>query len=141
MILCPFHPAHLTEITLQRATPKDVGLFSDPVYAESLKHGDAFSMFDQGVLIACLGVFECWEGRGIAWAMFDERAGRFFPQLSLRARKYLRECRFQRVEAYIDEGFAASVRWAKLMGFKKEGNMRKFSPKGADMALFAWTKD
>jgi hypothetical protein len=139
MILAPFLPAHLQEIELQRKTPKDVGLFSDPRYGESLLSGDAFSVFDGPTLKASLGVFDFMPGVGIAWAMFSQDAGSLLPALSLRARKYLRNCRFRRIEAYIDPNFAESIRWATLMGFQFEGVMKKHSPRGDDL-MYAWVK-
>lgn len=141
MILGPFHPNHLIEIELQRATVKDVSLFSDPEYGAALAAGDALSVFDdKGELKACLGVFELMSGLGVAWAMFSQDAGRYLPAISLRARRYLRQCRFRRVEAWIDPGFEQSVRWAKLMNFQFEGVMRKRSPTHDDH-MYAWVKE
>lgn len=140
MILAPFHRNHLIEIELQRKTPKDVGLFSDSSYGDTLAAGDSYSIFDGGEVKACLGVFDFMPGVGIAWAMFTQDAGRLLPSLSLRARRYLRTCKFRRVEAYLDPNFAESIRWAELMGFQFEGVMKKHSPRGDDL-LYAWVKE
>ncbi len=140
MLMTPFHPNHLIEIALQRKTPKDVGLFSDPKYGESLLLGDAFSVFDGGEVRACLGVVDFLPGIGIAWAMFAQEAGKFLPALSLRARRYLRDCNYRRIEAYIDPDFAESVRWATLMNFHFEGVMKKHAPTG-DHHLYAWVRE
>jgi hypothetical protein len=141
VILGPFHPAHLLEIELQRATPKDVSLFSDPGYGEALAHGDSRSVFDEaGKVRACLGVFEFMPGLGIAWAMFSPGSWRLLPEISAMAADYLSACRFRRIEAHMNPRFRASLRWAKRMGFQFEGVMRQHSPAG-DAHLYAWIKE
>lgn len=141
ILFAPFHPGHLLEIELQRATPKDVPLFSDPQYGEALAAGDSRSVFDEaGHVRACLGVFEFMPGLGIAWAMFSPGAAKLLPEISAHAADYLASCKFRRVEAHINPAFRASVRWAKRMGFQFEGVMRKHSPFG-DAHLYAWIKE
>jgi hypothetical protein len=140
VILGPFHPAHLLEIELQRATPKDVSLFSDPTYGEALASGDSRSVFDDaGHVRACLGVFEAMPGLGWAWAMFSPGAAKLLPEISDYARDYLATCRFRRIEGHINPAFRASIRWAKRMGFQFEGVMRRHTPNG-DAHLYAWVR-
>lgn len=142
MILVPFHPGHLLEIQVQRKQPVDVSLFSDPSYGEALAAGDSYTAFDNGEVTACLGVFEFWKGRGIAWAMFSEKAGRILPVLSLKAKRYMKTCKFNRIEAHIDPDFKESLRWCELMGFKRETPepMQQFSPDGKAHYLYAWIR-
>lgn len=141
MIFSPFHPGHLHEIELQRATPKDVSLFADPSYGETLATCDSRSVLDDdGHVRACLGVFDFLPGVGIAWAMFSPGAAKLLPEISAYAADYLAACKFRRVEAHINPNFRASIRWAKRMGFVFEGVMRQHTPTG-DAHLYAWVKE
>ncbi len=142
MILVPFQSHHLMEIELQRKQKRDVTYFADPEYGAALEAGDSFTVFHDGEIAACLGVFEFWKGRGIAWAMFTEKAGKVLPALSLKARRYMKQCRFNRIEAHIDPDFKESLRWCELMGFKRETPepMPNFSPEGKAHYLYAWTR-
>lgn len=141
MIIAPFHPGHLQEIELQRATPKDVSLFADPTYGETLAQCDAQSVLDDaGHVRACLGVFDFMPGIGIAWAMFSPGAAKLLPAISAHAKGYLAACPFRRIEAHINPNFRASIRWARRMGFEFEGVMRQHSPTFGDAHLYAWIK-
>jgi hypothetical protein len=140
MIVAPFHPGHLREIELQRATPKDVALFTDPGYGESLAACDARTVFEDGVVRACLGVFDFMPGLGIAWAMFSPGSWHLLPEISAVAADYLSTCTYRRIEAHINPTFRPSVRWAKRMRFQFEGVMRQHAPDG-DRHLYAWLKE
>jgi hypothetical protein len=138
VIVAPFHPAHLLEIRAQPAQPKDFALFSDPEYGEQLLAGDAFSVFDAaGQVQAVLGVAPLWENRGAAWAVLSGECGPVFVAMHKQAKAYFDRCRFARVEAYIDPNFPQAVRWIELLGFQREGLMRKFTPAGADNYLYS----
>lgn len=141
ILFAPFHPGHLLEIELQRATPKDAPLFADEQYGAALAAGDSRSVLDEGGQVrACLGVFEAMPGLGWAWAMFSPGAARLLPEIEAHVREYLATCRFRRIEGHINPAFRASVRWAKRMGFQFEGVMRSHSPAG-DAHLYAWIKE
>jgi len=140
MIVAPFHPAHLIELRTQAQQPKDLALFSDPDYGQSLASGDSFSIFDSaGELQACLGVFELWRGRGLAWALLSANVHRLMLPISYRARSFFQGSKYDRIEAYIDPNFPQAIRWIELLGFVRETAepMRKFTPTGADQYLYA----
>lgn len=137
MLVAPFHPAHLVEIRAQPRQPKDLMLYSDPSYGESLAEGQAFSVFDSGGLKACLGVVDMGTGRGLGWAVLSCDLKALMAPMTLRARQFFRESAFRRVEAYIDPNFPQAIRWAGLLGFEREGLMKCFTPSGADQYLYA----
>lgn len=140
MIVAPFHPAHLIELRTQERQPKDLALFSDPEYGQSLASGDAFSVFDAaGELQACLGVFELWTGRGLGWALLSGNVTQLMVPITKRARAFFDASAYRRVEAYVDPNFPQALRWVELLGFKRETPepMLNFTPTGGAQYLYA----
>jgi hypothetical protein len=138
MLVVPFLPAHLIEIQAQPQTPKDLSIFGDPSYGESLSSGgEAFTVFHDGEILACLGVFQFWPGRGVCWAVLSSDLRKHMVGLSKRIRTFFDQSGYRRLEATIAPDFPAAIRWAELLGFERECLMRAYTPSGADQYLYS----
>ncbi len=87
-----------------------------------------------GEVIACIGLIQHWPGRRYVWAYLAHNA----PMIPLtwKVRRWLKYHGQGRIEAAIDPQFDASVRWARRLGFKREGRMEQYVP-GKDYDLYA----
>lgn len=142
--IVPFEPEHLKQIA-PRIQPwqEDMRAYFDrPGYAEMLtRNGEAYTMTKDGVAIACAGVQEAWENRGIAWALLTLDVGPHMRALTRAVSIYTNTlAKWHRIEAYVDTRFPAGERWIKMLGFRIEGVMRQFTPDGADNFLCAKLK-
>lgn len=142
--IVPFKAEHLAQIApkLQPWQDEMRAYFDRPGYAEMLiKDGEAYTMTCDGVPIACAGVQEAWNNRGVAWALISTDAGLHMHAVTRAVRMYLTQfAKWNRVEAYVDVRFTAGERWIKMLGFKIEGVMREFTPEGSDTYLCARLK-
>ena len=99
---------------------------------------DAYTLLHDGRVIACAGVMELWQGRGMAWALLADNIGQAMIAVHRIVYRFLwKECTIRRVEAYVDQGFAAGHRWVHDLGFQREGMMRAFAQHGGDMVMWA----
>lgn len=109
-----------------------------PGYGEFLERaGPAWTAFDDVGVIGCGGIMYEHQTLGTAWTLLTPRSGSFMTPLHRYARRALTQCPLVRVQAHVDPGFAPAVRWIEMLGFVREGLLRKFTPQGRDMLLFA----
>ena len=132
-MVVPFAHEHLAQINVQPA--QRAGYEA----ASPLLNGPAYTALVDGKPVACAGVVEMWPQRGYAWALLDRDAGRHLLTLTREIRARLDGLGFRRIEIAVDAGFAAGVRWARMLGFTCEtpSPMRAFTPEGRDCYLFA----
>lgn len=98
--------------------------------------GMALAAVEDDRLFGMAGIFERWEGCGMAWALLAaDFAERRFTIYKLMKRA-LDVSPFDRVEAYVVDGHGEGELLLDHLGFAKEGVMRKFW-QGRDHSLFA----
>lgn len=124
MIVTEFEFEHFGIITLQ---DNQKALFShlikDREYSIGLKNnGPAYSMINEDTLtnIASAGVIDASHGRGIAWALLSQDAGKHMVRLTREIKKFLDNCAFSRIETTVQGDFVEGHRWAQMLGFKNE---------------------
>lgn len=98
--------------------------------------GLAWTAEHDGEIIACGGLMPQWEHRAIAWMIIGENAGPHFVALHRHVYRGLVKAPYRRIEAHVDVGFAAGVKWMKMLGFELEAYKRAYRPDGADMLQF-----
>lgn len=89
-----------------------------------------------GKVIACGGLLPQWENRAVAWMLIGWNAGPHFTALHRHIKHFLVTSPYRRIEAHVDVGFEAGIRWMKMLGFELEVYRRAFRPDGADMLEF-----
>ena len=141
MILERLTPSHIMAINLQPAQQFALGLLT-PEYASQIveQRGVGWTAMHEGRPIACAGIVEAWEGRGLAWALFSEQALRHFTSIHRAARNVLADAPWRRIEMTVDATHEQGIRWAQRLGFEQEGLMRSYTRDGRDCYLFARLK-
>ncbi len=105
-------------LTGQAMTPEAIGM--------AIEGGMALAAVDDGRLVCMAGIFERWEGCGLAWALLS----RDFPAYRFSCFKLMKRALdvtpFRRIEAYVVGEHEAGKRLLDHLGFAEEGVMRKF---------------
>jgi hypothetical protein len=105
-------------LTGQTMTPRDI--------ANAIEGGMALAAVEGDRLYAMAGIYEIWEGRGMAWALLaDDFAERRLSCFKLMKRA-LDVCPLRRVEAYVADAHVAGENLLRHLGFEKEGVQRMF---------------
>lgn len=138
MIVTAMGPAHLAALRLQGAQRVLAPLLADPAYGQTLVDaGPAFTGLCSGEVVGCAGVVMLSAQRGHAWALVGEAAPAVFVAVHRAVGAFLDGLALRRVETAVDSDFAAGHRWARMLGFAREGRMRGYTPDGRDADLYA----
>ena len=129
MNLIPFDPIHLQGF---RPHARQAGADLSGAWFD----GVGVTLMDGDRVIAAGGLLPIWSGRVLAWALISEGAN--MVAVSRAAREFLAGFpELQRIEATVDLTFPEAIRWIELLGFQREGIMRKCGPNGEDFAMYA----
>lgn len=133
-----FRPAHLDELRLQPSQEYLSAFVGRPGYGQELvEAGPCYTVRRDGKIICCAGVINLWTGRASAWALLSWDAGKSMRALHREVLKFLDRCEIRRVEAYVYPDFEPGHRWARMLGFEREGFMRAFHLDGSDVVMYA----
>jgi hypothetical protein len=106
---------------------------------KSLEGEYSYTALDGDEVLACAGLLEQWDNRGVVWAYLSSTiGGRRMVPLTRMVARFLDAAPFDRIEATVDADFPQGHRWVKMLGFELEApRMRKYRPDGGDSALYA----
>lgn len=137
-----FSPEHLQGLLLQPSQAGMRPVMSDPGYGSSLAAaGPAYAAVVGGQVVACAGVIPQWPGRAVAWALIGKEAGPHFIGIHRAVQRALDMHAFRRIETGVVCDFEEGHRWAKMLGFVREGRMRAYTPDGRDCDLYALVRE
>ena len=138
MIVRPWTQGDTERLNIQTAQRylSDLGTLNQDL-SSLAEMGLAWSAEADDHIVAIAGLYPQWENRAIAWALIGEDAGKHFIGITRGVKRMLDVSGFRRIEATIDVGFEAGVRWMWMLGFEFEGRMKAYRPDGADMLLYA----
>lgn len=109
-----------------------------PQYCRDLlAGGDSYCATVAGNPVACIGLIHYWETRKYVWAFLAPSAGQHMLTLTRAVRRWLKYHGAGRLETAVDCRNDMDIRWAELLGFTREGVMRKWTPEGLDVFLYA----
>lgn len=112
--------------------------FEDPEYARAIEAAsNAWSLIDGAHLIGCGGIAKEHDSCGTAWTLLTPQSGPYMTRIHRFAVRTLARCPLTRVQAHVSPTFEAARHWIEMLGFEFEGRLRKFSPTGRDMLLYA----
>jgi hypothetical protein len=132
-----FQPQDLHAISLQNAQMGVHELITYDHYGESLAAaGPAFTATVDGEVIACIGTIPQWKDYARAWALLSRHSGKNLLALTRGIRRWLRFHNAGRVDTAVACDFPQAIRWAQMLGFEREGVMRKYA-EGKDFYLYA----
>lgn len=138
MIAEPLRPEHILSVHLQPMQMTSAGLLT-PEYAQLLCSSTqiGWTLVEDGVVLGCGGLVECWENRAQAWTLISEPLLERFRTAHRMVRAKLAEAPWRRIEMDVDTEHKAAIAWAEHLGFVAEGVRRKYTVDGRDMILFA----
>lgn len=136
MRIVPLKRWHLEHIDMQDAQDY-VAKWLTPEIKQAIEDTLAFAAVDGERVLACSGVIEMWEGRGVAWAMLARDLGAKFVGVHRAVATFLDASNFRRIEATADAGFVEGERWLKKLGFRLETPVMKgYLPNGGDASMW-----
>lgn len=133
----PFQPWHFRAISLQPAQAHLAPMAEDDVWGENVaKAGPGYTAMLGDIPLAAAGICPQWDNRAMAWAVLSSSACLHMLEITRAVRRFL-DCRQEhRIEAQVKTNFEAGHRWARMLGFKREGTMRAYCY-GEDFDLYA----
>lgn len=101
----------------------------------------AFTVFDKNIAIGIVGVLSIWDGLGDAFTIISkdiknhgraayEAAGLLVPTI-------FNSMKLRRLQATVLVGFDVGVKFIENIGFQREGIMKKWTPDGDDVYIYA----
>lgn len=141
MILIPFIPLHLQGLELQETQSWLQPHLLDENYINQLiDYGESYSLLVDGKVIGCGGVYDLSMNRAYAWALVSKDAGKHLLQATKAVKLYLDDKYYRRIETAVMINFGAGHRWVKMLGFEREGTMKKWGDDGNDYDMYARVK-
>lgn len=99
--------------------------------------GEAWSAWQQGRLVACIGLRETFPGRqAVAWAILAEQVGRAHLSITRFARQRIADSALRRIEAIVRADVPAECAWARLVGLSPSAVLRCFGAASETHVLF-----
>lgn len=137
-MIVPFQPEHLSQLMLQPSQVYMQPMLANTLYGKYLfDAGPAYSCVIDDMVLACAGLIPQWENRTMAWALIASEAGKHFVSIHRAVKRTFAMHPYRRIETTVNVGFEEGYRWANLLGFEREGLMRKYLPDGGDCYLYA----
>lgn len=137
----PFRAADAEAFLLQRGQRESEAAVHTPPEKWALmeKHGILFTGFNGDRILGCAGIIPWDTGVAHAWARLAEGLSRSeFLWITRQAIMFMdrQHQTFRRIEMACAMSFPPARRWARLMGFRREGRMVAYLPNG-DAELWA----
>jgi hypothetical protein len=132
-------PARPEMATLIDVQPEQRSQATVENLAALLDAGPGFAVVHGAKILAIGGTHELWRDRQVAWALLSRQIGVAMLPIHRSVERWFDATAGQRVEAYVDPTHVAAGRWVKMLGFEKEGMMRRFHS-GRDYDLYARVK-
>lgn len=108
--------------------------------AANLPDGPAFTGWVGDQIIMVAGIRPLWHGVGEAWAVSDSALDRHRVKAGRAVLRWLPEViagmGLHRVQASVHHRHAQSMRWLEWLGFRPEGLMAGYGPKGDGFWLY-----
>lgn len=137
MNVVKFEPRHIALVEAAGGRKLFGPLPFAPGAAELCAEHPAWSIFDNGQILACGGIHLDHEQCGTVWSLLLPATGKRMRYVHRIATYALNTSALRRLQAHASPTFAPALRWLEMLGFDYEGRMRKFTPNGSDMLLFA----
>lgn len=127
-----FKKEHLDQIQVQqRQTREEMG--------EELKDATLFTLFDGDKVQAIIGFVRQTKTRVVAVSLLAQDCGRNMVSIVRAMKRCIRVYQTERVEMLVKTDFPQAHRLAKILGFEREGTLRKFF-EGQNYDMYARVK-
>lgn len=140
----PFRASDLAAIRLQ---PEQIMFDPQPIdeaeraaWLESA--GPAFTARQGDRVLICAGLIENRADYASGWAMIAADNGMAMRAITRAVQAVIDAAPYRRIDIAVRDGFAAGCKWAeRLLGFRLEGQMRRWGADGSDYRLYARVRD
>lgn len=132
----PFAVEHLTRLAIQPAQCASIHLLI-PEHAARLVGPWSWTGMVEGVPLVCGGILANEFGAGVLWAFLAPGAGPHMLRITRFVRRMVVLAGLRRLQATALASFPEGCRWLELLGFEREGRLRRYGPDGADHFLYA----
>lgn len=103
--------------------------------------GPCLTVEDEGQVLMCTGMVPVFKEYGYLWSVLAPETGLKMVGIHRIAVRFLDTLTVRRLEATVEVGFDAGVKWMEMLGFELEApRMRCYGPNGEDHMLFAKVK-
>ena len=139
----PTHPDHILQFKIQNVQESylEMGMAVFATVDPKLLRHYARTLMIDWEPIGIIGVSPYWEGNCWCWAYLGSKCLEHPAFLTRQSRKYIEKARatlnLRRMAMSVSVGHTAALEWADILGFKVEGLMRSYGPKGEDCHLLA----
>lgn len=137
--IVPARPEMIEQIAAQPAQQAIGTELTAATLKRLLAIGHGFAAVDGDRIHIIAGAYEMWRDRAVAWALLSHSIGPAMPAVHRAVSRWFEVAPWPRIEAHVDPDHEAAGRWAAMLGFEREGRMRKFF-NGRDFDLWARTK-
>jgi len=129
------------EIALKALPTDDVA----KIAREREESGRCVTGWVDGKIVGCGGIDILWEKVGEIWLMLtpyiNEKPKEGYRCIRTGFEKLIKENKLRRVQGYGRIGFPEAHILFDHLGFKPEGKLRKYTPDGVDVIIYALIKE
>ena len=143
VVIVPFENKHAEQILEQGLNSEFLELKPEhKKYAFFLKEvGMSFTGLINNKPIAAGGVFHLWDGVAEGWVLATKDIYKYpvfcAKHIKQRTEIILKANKIKRIQTSVKADCDVALRFAKWLGFKKEGLMESYGPDGSDFVRFA----
>ena len=143
VVIVPFENKHAEQILEQGLNSEFLELKPEHrKYAYFLKEvGMSFTGLVNNKPIAAGGVFYLWDGVAEGWVLATKEIYKYpifcAKHIKQRTEIILKANKIKRLQTSVKADCDVALRFAKWLGFKKEGLMESYGPDGSDFVRFA----
>jgi len=143
VVIVPFENKHAEQILEQGLNSEFLELKPEhKKYAYFLKEvGMSFTGLVNNKPIAAGGVFHLWDGVAEGWVLATKDIYKYpifcAKHIKQRTEIILKANKIKRIQTSVKADCDVALRFAKWLGFKKEGLMESYGPDGSDFVRFA----
>lgn len=133
-----FKITDLEKLNVQEGQRGTIAYMDEDILAIEDNHL-AISCFDGEEYLCSGGLLIASDSKAFLWSVIDKNvdAKRFYKIHKIAQRLLESHSQIDRIEAVVDNEFEQGHRWIRLLGFSREGTMRRYYPDGQNADLYA----
>jgi hypothetical protein len=133
-----FAPEDLALLQIQREQLGDHAFVAGNAQIVAMAAGGpSFTMWRDGRVLACGGLYENHSGWATAWAALSAMSSYEKGVLTVKCRAAIAASGYRRIDCMVRRGFEKAREWAWTLGFQQETTLFEVWPDGSDALLFA----
>lgn len=141
----PYKPGHLDCIEAKEVFESEEAIATRIAQISPLPGVHIETILFGRIPVAIMGLNHMRDGVAEVWTVISERAKEhpmsFHRAVLGRLHAYEKKMKLVRMSMTVREDFEEGIRWAELLGFEREGLMKRFGPNGQNHFLYARTNE